>query len=65
MNLVQVSGIPLLEEKAETKWGMDPDYLAYKERTPKLIPNPFVETVVPEKSELGEPLAAKPQEDLA
>lgn len=36
--LTRVSGIPLLEEKAQRKWGDDPEYLAYRERTPALIP---------------------------
>lgn len=63
--LLKVSGIPLLEEKAETKWGLDPEYIAYVQRTPKLIPNLFVETVEPEKSELGEPLASKSKQEAA
>ncbi|WP_075201323.1 DUF1295 domain-containing protein [Leucobacter japonicus] len=36
--LTKVSGIPLLEEKAQRKWGDDPEYQAYRERTPALIP---------------------------
>ena len=36
--LTRVSGIPLLEAKAERKWGDDPAYLAYRARTPRLIP---------------------------
>ena len=36
--LTRVSGIPLLEQKAERKWGDDPEYRAYAERTPVLIP---------------------------
>lgn len=36
--LTQVSGIPLLERKAEKKWGGQPDYENYKENTPILIP---------------------------
>lgn len=38
--LTRVSGIPLLEEKAQRKWGDDPDYLAYRARTPVLVPLP-------------------------
>ena len=36
--LVKVSGIPLLEAKAEKKWGKNEDYLAYKMSTSVLIP---------------------------
>lgn len=36
--LVKVSGIPLLEAKAEKKWGSNADYLAYKASTSVLIP---------------------------
>lgn len=36
--LTKVSGIPLLEKRAEKKWGDDPDYHRYVERTPVLIP---------------------------
>ena len=36
--LTKVSGVPLLERKAETKWGGQPDYEAYKADTPVLIP---------------------------
>lgn len=36
--LTRVSGIPLLEAKAERKWGDDPEYRTYVVRTPRLIP---------------------------
>ena len=36
--LTRVSGIPLLEAQADRKWGADPAYQAYKERTRVLIP---------------------------
>lgn len=36
--LTKVSGIPLLEAKAARKWGDDPEYRAYVDRTPKLVP---------------------------
>lgn len=36
--LTKVSGVPLLEAKAEKKWGDDPAYRAYRARTPALIP---------------------------
>jgi steroid 5-alpha reductase family enzyme len=39
--LTKVSGIPLLERKAQETWGDDPTYQAYKENTPTLVPNPF------------------------
>jgi steroid 5-alpha reductase family enzyme len=36
--LTKVSGIPLLEAKADRKWGGQPDYEEYKAKTPVLIP---------------------------
>ena len=36
--LTRISGIPMLERKADKRWGEDPDYLAYKASTPVLIP---------------------------
>ncbi|OQS03153.1 hypothetical protein THRCLA_04540 [Thraustotheca clavata] len=36
--LVFVSGIPILEAKADAKWGSDPHYQYYKKRTSVLIP---------------------------
>lgn len=36
--LTKVSGVPLLEKKADTKWGGQADYESYKESTPVLIP---------------------------
>lgn len=36
--LTRVSGIPLLENKADKKWGGQEDYESYKRRTPVLIP---------------------------
>jgi len=38
--LIKVSGIPLLEEKADERWGGQDDYEAYKRRTPVLVPKP-------------------------
>ena len=38
--LTQVSGIPMLERRADKKWGEDPLYQAYKQATPVLIPRP-------------------------
>ena len=34
--LTRISGIPLLESRSDAKWGDDPEYQAYKERTPVL-----------------------------
>ena len=36
--ITRVSGVPLLEKKADQKWGGQADYEAYKKRTPGLIP---------------------------
>lgn len=36
--LTRVSGIPLLEARAEKKWGDRADYIAYRDSTPSLIP---------------------------
>ena len=36
--LTRVSGVPLLEKKADAKWGGQDDYEAYKKNTPVLIP---------------------------
>jgi steroid 5-alpha reductase family enzyme len=36
--LTKASGIPMLEKKAERKWGGQADYEAYKRNTPVLIP---------------------------
>ena len=38
--LTRVSGVPLLEKKADEKWGGQQDYEAYKRRTPVLVPRP-------------------------
>ena len=36
--LVRISGIPLLEERADARWGGQPEYEGYKARTPVLVP---------------------------
>jgi len=36
--ITRVSGVPLLEKKADKKWGGQEDYESYKKRTPVLIP---------------------------
>ncbi|MFZ1412718.1 MAG: DUF1295 domain-containing protein [Micropruina sp.] len=38
--LTKVSGVPLLERKADATWGGQADYEAYKANTPVLIPRP-------------------------
>ena len=38
--ITRVSGVPMLEKRADEKWGGQADYEAYKERTPVLIPRP-------------------------
>ena len=38
--LTRVSGVPLLEKKADERWGGRDDYEAYKARTPALVPLP-------------------------
>ena len=36
--LTRVSGVPLLEKKADARWGGQPDYEEYKRTTPVLVP---------------------------
>ena len=36
--LTRGSGIPILEDRAEEKWGDEPEYQAYRDRTPVLFP---------------------------
>lgn len=38
--LTRVSGIPLLESRGKKKWGHEPAYQTYRERTPALFPRP-------------------------
>jgi len=40
VQLMLVSGVPILEKRADERWGGQEDYEAYKERTPVLIPRP-------------------------
>lgn len=37
--LAYVSGVPLLEQRADQRWGNDPRYRAYRDRTPVLFPH--------------------------
>ena len=36
--LTRASGIPILESRADDRWGQEPAYQAYKDRTPVLFP---------------------------
>lgn len=38
--LMKVSGVPLLEKRADEKWGDDPAYQRYKRDVPVLLPRP-------------------------
>lgn len=38
--LTRISGLPMLEAKADKKWGGEPAYEAYKAQTPVLVPRP-------------------------
>jgi steroid 5-alpha reductase family enzyme len=38
--LTRISGVPMLEQRADEKWGGQEDYEAYKARTPVLVPWP-------------------------
>ena len=38
--LMRISGVPMLERKADERWGGQPDYESYKARTPVLVPRP-------------------------
>ena len=38
--LTKVSGVPMLEEAADERWGGQDDYEEYKRSTPVLVPRP-------------------------
>jgi steroid 5-alpha reductase family enzyme len=38
--LSRISGIPMLERRAHKRWGTDPEFRAYTDATPVLIPRP-------------------------
>jgi steroid 5-alpha reductase family enzyme len=38
--LTNVSGIPILEKRADERWGSDPAYKRYKSQTPVLLLRP-------------------------
>jgi len=38
--LTRISGVPILERRADETWGGQDEYEAYKRRTPVLIPRP-------------------------
>lgn len=38
--LTRISGVPMLERRAEKAWGTQPEYRAYRDSTPVLVPRP-------------------------
>ncbi len=38
--LMRISGVPMLEKRADEKWGDEPAYQRYKDETPVLVPRP-------------------------
>lgn len=38
--LTRISGVPMLEEAADERWGGEPEYEAWKAKTPVLVPRP-------------------------
>ena len=38
--LTRISGVPMLEKRADERWGDEPEYQEYKESTPVLFPQP-------------------------
>jgi steroid 5-alpha reductase family enzyme len=38
--ITRISGVPMLEKRADEKWGGQPDYEAYKDHTSVLVPMP-------------------------
>jgi steroid 5-alpha reductase family enzyme len=38
--ITRISGVPMLEKRADERWGGQEEYEAYRERTPVLIPRP-------------------------
>lgn len=42
--LSKVSGVPMLEKRADKRWGGQPDYEEYKSRTPVFFPRPPTRT---------------------
>ncbi|NNF03660.1 MAG: DUF1295 domain-containing protein [Rhodothermales bacterium] len=55
--LTKISGVPILERRADEKWGGRDDYEAYKRETPELIPKPPFESPA-DDLELGHPGSA-------
>ena len=51
--LTRVSGIPMLERRADKRWGGQDDYEAYKAGTPVLIPRPPTREAIEEVSSSG------------
>jgi hypothetical protein len=46
IQLTVISGVPMLEKKADKKWGGQSEYEAYKANTPVLIPRPPIQVVL-------------------
>ena len=40
VQLTAISGVRMLEARGNRRWGEDPEYQAYKARTPMLVPFP-------------------------
>ena len=38
--LTRISGVPMLEERSDARWGEEAAYRDYKARTPVLVPRP-------------------------
>jgi len=51
--LTRISGVPLLERKADQKWGGRAEYETYKKTTPVLIPKLAVELSGPQINHFG------------
>jgi steroid 5-alpha reductase family enzyme len=40
--LTKLSGVRMLEHRAKKRWGQEPDFIEYQEKTPMLVLNPFL-----------------------
>jgi steroid 5-alpha reductase family enzyme len=49
--IVKVSGLPIIEKKADLKWGADAEYVRYKKVTPMLVPFTCGDRIDDEKQE--------------
>lgn len=48
--LTRISGVPMLEGRANRKWGEDPEYQAYRRSTPSLLMRPPRRAALPSSS---------------